>query len=94
MTAAEQGVDVMDGAALQRFAERARPGEVADDQQVLGAITERRLTGRAQFSGVRAEPQLPVTLPPEASCADGPRSRRSWRSCAGSPSGRDASGGR
>jgi hypothetical protein len=33
MTAAEQGVDLLDGAALQRFAERARRGEVAYDQQ-------------------------------------------------------------
>ncbi|MDX3575580.1 hypothetical protein [Streptomyces sp. FL07-04A] len=35
MTAAEQGVDVLDGAALQRFAERAQRGEVVYDQQVL-----------------------------------------------------------
>ncbi|TDC26122.1 hypothetical protein E1265_05100 [Streptomyces sp. 8K308] len=64
-TAAEQGVDVFDPAALQRFGKRARSGEVAYDRQVLNAIMERRLTGRA-LSGVdRAEPQLPVALPPD-----------------------------
>lgn len=65
MTAAEQGVDVMDGAALRRFAERAQRGEVAYDQQALGAIMERQLTGRALSGGARAEPQLPVALPPD-----------------------------
>lgn len=65
MTAAEQGVDVLDGAALQRFAERAQRGEVVYDGQALDAIMERRLTGRALSSAARAEPQLPVVLPPE-----------------------------
>ncbi|KUL45132.1 hypothetical protein ADL12_04290 [Streptomyces regalis] len=65
MTAAEQGVDVLDGAALQRFADRAQRGEVAYDQQALDAIMERRLTGRALAGVVRAEPQLPVVLPPD-----------------------------
>ncbi|MER7896230.1 hypothetical protein ABTX62_08885 [Streptomyces sp. NPDC096046] len=65
MTAAEQGVDVLDGAALQRFAERAQRGEVGYDQQALGVIMERRLTGRALSSAARAEPQLPVELPPD-----------------------------
>ncbi|CAL9540779.1 hypothetical protein [Streptomyces sp. enrichment culture] len=63
MTAAEQGVDVLDGAALQRFAERAQRGEVAYDQQALDMVMERRLTGRALSSVARAEPQLPVALP-------------------------------
>lgn len=63
MTAEEQGVDVLDGAALQRFAERAQRGEVAYDQQALDAIMERRLTGRALSGSARAEPQLPVVLP-------------------------------
>ncbi|MEV6181771.1 hypothetical protein [Streptomyces sp. NPDC052015] len=63
MTAAEQGVDVLDGASLQRFAERARLGEVAYDQQTLDAMMERRLTGRALSGSARAEPQLPVALP-------------------------------
>ncbi|MGW2701724.1 hypothetical protein [Streptomyces sp. NPDC001340] len=62
-TAAEQGVDVLDGAALQRFADRARRGEAAYDGQALDAIMERRLTGRALSGSARAEPQLPVTLP-------------------------------
>ncbi|MFJ8190049.1 hypothetical protein ACIQ8D_09810 [Streptomyces sp. NPDC096094] len=65
MTAAEQGVDVQDGAAFQRFADRAQRGEVACDQQALAAIMERRLTGRALSDGARAEPQLPVMLPPD-----------------------------
>lgn len=65
MTAAEQGVDVLDGAALQRFAERAQRGEVAYDQQALDMVMERRLTGRALSSVARAEPQLPVVLPPD-----------------------------
>ncbi|WP_234046232.1 hypothetical protein [Streptomyces adelaidensis] len=65
MTAAEQGVDVLDGAALQRFAERARRGEVVYDQQVLDAIMERRLTGNTLSGVARAEPQLPVVLPPD-----------------------------
>ncbi|MGW5674849.1 hypothetical protein ACWEV4_07155 [Streptomyces sp. NPDC003860] len=65
MTAAEQGVDVMDGAALQRFAERAQRGEVAYDRQALDMVMERRLTGRALSSVARAEPQLPVVLPPD-----------------------------
>ncbi|MCX5422607.1 UPF0158 family protein [Streptomyces sp. NBC_00078] len=63
--AAEQGVDVLDGAALQRFAERAQRGEVAYDQQALDMVMERRLTGRALSGVARAEPQLPVVLPPD-----------------------------
>ncbi|GGW81788.1 hypothetical protein FHS32_006462 [Streptomyces albaduncus] len=65
MTAAEQGVHIQDGAAFQRFADRAQRGEVAYDQQALAAIMERRLTGRALSDGARAEPQLPVMLPPD-----------------------------
>ncbi|MCK8437805.1 hypothetical protein G3I77_33840 [Streptomyces sp. D2-8] len=65
VTAAEQGVDVMDGAALQRFAERAQRGEIAYDQRTLDEIMDRRLNGRVLGDGVRAEPQLPVVLPPD-----------------------------
>ncbi|MFJ9540847.1 hypothetical protein ACIRPX_26745 [Streptomyces sp. NPDC101225] len=65
MTAAEQGVDVLDGAALQRFAERAQRGEVVYDRQVLDVIMERRLTGNTLSGVARAEPQLPVALPPD-----------------------------
>ncbi|MYT13626.1 MULTISPECIES: hypothetical protein [unclassified Streptomyces] len=64
-TAAEQGVDVRNGAALQRFAERAQRGEAAYDEQALGAIMERRMTGCALSDAARAEPQLPVALPPD-----------------------------
>ncbi|MGW1041866.1 hypothetical protein [Streptomyces sp. NPDC002547] len=65
VTAAEQGVDVQDGAAFQGFADRAQRGEVAYDQQTLAAIMERRQTGRALSGVARAEPQLPVMLPPD-----------------------------
>ncbi|MEU9111202.1 hypothetical protein AB0D04_05205 [Streptomyces sp. NPDC048483] len=64
MTAAEQGVDVSDGSALQRFAERAQRGEVAYDEEALEAVMERRLTGQVLSGVARAEPQLPVVLPP------------------------------
>ncbi|MES4886250.1 hypothetical protein ABVB69_38130 [Streptomyces sp. NPDC000349] len=63
MTAAEQGVDVMVGAAFQRFAERAQRGDAAYDQRVLDVIMDRRLNGRLLTNGARAEPQLPVVLP-------------------------------
>ncbi|MEV6954891.1 hypothetical protein [Streptomyces sp. NPDC051183] len=63
MTAAEQGVDILDGAELQRFAERARRGEAPYDEQALDAVMERRLTGRTLSRSARAEPQLPVALP-------------------------------
>ncbi len=64
VTAAEQGVDVMDQAAMTRFAERARNGEVPYDRDALDLITTRRMTaGSAQVE--RAEPQLPVSLPEE-----------------------------
>lgn len=65
VTAAEQGVDVLDGAALQRFAERAQRGEIAYDQRTLDEIMDRRLNGRVLADGARAEPQLPVVLPSE-----------------------------
>ncbi|MDX2821432.1 hypothetical protein PV416_10095 [Streptomyces ipomoeae] len=65
MTAAEQGVDVLDGAALQRFAERAQRKEVAYDEDALDGIMERRLVGRVLSDRARAEPQLPVVLPPD-----------------------------
>ncbi|WP_241745879.1 hypothetical protein [Streptomyces lydicus] len=64
-TAAVQGVDVLNGAALQRFAERAQRVEVAYAEQALDAIMERRMAGRALSDAARAEPQLPVVLPPD-----------------------------
>jgi hypothetical protein len=66
MTAAEQGVDVLDEAAFQRFAKRAQRGEVTYDQQALDRIMERQLTGRMLSSAARAEPQLPVVLPADS----------------------------
>ncbi|MFE7948803.1 hypothetical protein [Streptomyces sp. NPDC057426] len=62
-TAAEQSVDVRDGAAMQRFADRARRGEAAYDERALDAIMERRLSGRVLSGSARAEHQLPVALP-------------------------------
>lgn len=62
--AAEQGVDVFDQRALERFTERARHGRVPYDEAALAAIVQRhRLTGPPGVE--RAEPQLPVTLPGE-----------------------------
>ncbi|MET7905382.1 hypothetical protein ABZS86_29540 [Streptomyces sp. NPDC005355] len=64
VTATEQGVDIMDQAAMTRFAERARRGEVPYDRDALDAIMTRQMTaGPAQVE--RAEPQLPVALPEE-----------------------------
>ncbi|MEW2414042.1 hypothetical protein AB0953_09985 [Streptomyces sp. NPDC046866] len=60
--AAEQGVDLGSPAALARFSERARRGEVPYDDDVLQAIAARHM---AEPPGaLRAEPQLPVVLPP------------------------------
>ncbi|MFJ9448494.1 hypothetical protein ACIRRH_42860 [Kitasatospora sp. NPDC101235] len=61
-TAAEQGVDIFDQRAMERFIERAQRGQVPYDEAVLEEIVRRhRLTGPAMVD--RAEPQLPVTLP-------------------------------
>ncbi|MET8626987.1 hypothetical protein ABZW30_25030 [Kitasatospora sp. NPDC004669] len=63
-TAAEQGVDIFDQRAMERFIERAQRGQVPYDEAVLEEIVRRhRLTGPATVD--RAEPQLPVTLPSE-----------------------------
>lgn len=48
MTAVEQGVDVQDGAAFQRFADRAQRGEVAYDQQALDAAAAGSATWSAR----------------------------------------------
>ncbi|MGO4420444.1 hypothetical protein AB4Z54_17360, partial [Streptomyces sp. MCAF7] len=64
VTAAEQGVDIMDQAAMAGFAEQARREKVPYDRDILDAIMTRHMTaGPAQVE--RAEPQLPVTLPEE-----------------------------
>ncbi|WP_327258519.1 MULTISPECIES: hypothetical protein [unclassified Streptomyces] len=63
-TAAEQGVDIHDPAALQRFVERAQRGEVTYDQDVLDEVMRNHLT-RGPAAVTRAEPQLPVLLPAE-----------------------------
>ncbi|MDJ0379338.1 hypothetical protein [Streptomyces sp. G-G2] len=61
--AAEQGVDLGSPAALARFTERARRGDIPYDEDVLQAIAARHMTEGPPGS-LRAEPQLPVTLPP------------------------------
>ncbi|MDH6576198.1 hypothetical protein [Kitasatospora sp. MAP5-34] len=63
-TAAEQGVDIFDQRAMNRFTERAQRGQIPYDEAALEAIVRRhRLTGPATMD--RAESQLPVTLPSE-----------------------------
>ncbi len=61
--AAEQGVDLGSPAALARFSKRARQGEIPYDEDVLQAIAARHMT-EGSPDALRAEPQLPVTLPP------------------------------
>jgi hypothetical protein len=63
-TAAEQGVDIHDPAALQRFVERAQQGEVKYDREALDEVVRNHLT-RGPAVVTRAEPQLPVLLPAE-----------------------------
>ncbi|WP_406339659.1 hypothetical protein OG987_33560 [Streptomyces sp. NBC_01620] len=64
VTAAEQGVDVQDPAALESFVEQAQQGEVPYDQDVLDEVLRNHLT-RGPAEVTRAEPQLPVLLPAE-----------------------------
>ncbi|MET7858234.1 hypothetical protein ABZS81_13625 [Streptomyces sp. NPDC005318] len=64
VTAAEQGVDVQDPAALESFVEQAQQGEVPYDQDVLDEVLRNHLT-RGPAEVARAEPQLPVLLPAE-----------------------------
>ncbi|WP_369250382.1 hypothetical protein [Streptomyces sp. R41] len=59
-TAAEQGVDVYDGQALQDFVGRAQGGQVPYDPEVHQTIVERHVRSSEP---VRSEPQLPVALP-------------------------------
>lgn len=60
--AAEHGVDLGSPAALARFSERARQGEVPYDEDVLRAVAARHMA-EGPPGALRAEPQLPVTLP-------------------------------
>jgi hypothetical protein len=61
-TATEQGVDILDEQAMQRFVERAQRDEVAYDREALDAIVQRHLA-HGPATTHRAEPQLPVELP-------------------------------
>lgn len=64
MTAAGQGVDVGDQAAMLEFSQRAQRHEAPCDREVLDAVMAQHL----QYVAARverAEPQLPVTLPGE-----------------------------
>ncbi|MET9882685.1 hypothetical protein ABZZ20_05885 [Streptomyces sp. NPDC006430] len=68
--AAEQGVDLGSPAALARFSERARRGEVPYDEDVLQAIAARHMA-EGPPGALRAERQLPVVLPsPETLTAE------------------------
>ncbi|GAA3377925.1 hypothetical protein GCM10020367_55510 [Streptomyces sannanensis] len=78
-TAAEQGVDIHDQAAMTRFTERARRDEVPYDHDALDAIMARHLRADRPRTE-RSEPQLPVTLPDEdelrAQAAEAPPARQ------------------
>ncbi|WP_435110348.1 hypothetical protein [Nocardiopsis synnemataformans] len=63
-TAAEQGVDVLDQQAMQRFVEQAQRDDVPYDREALDTIVQRHLT-HGPATAHRAEPQLPVELPSE-----------------------------
>lgn len=63
-TAAEEGVDITDPGALQRFTERTQRGDVRFDEELLEKIAQRHRTEGPAAAG-RALPQLPVSLPPE-----------------------------
>jgi hypothetical protein len=68
-TAAEQGVDIVDRAAMTRFIERAQRGQAPYDRDALEAIMDRhQRTGPPLIA--RAEPQLPIALPGEAELRD------------------------
>ncbi len=68
-TAAENGVDIHDPAAMQRFIERVRRGQVAYDEALVERIARRRMAALGGGGGItagpveRALPQLPVVLP-------------------------------
>ncbi|MFE7357256.1 hypothetical protein ACFU8Q_29950 [Streptomyces sp. NPDC057543] len=64
VTAAEQGVDIQDPAALEHFVEQAQRDEVPYDRDVLDQVVRNHLT-RGPAAVTRAEPQLPVLLPGE-----------------------------
>ncbi|WP_406385270.1 hypothetical protein [Streptomyces sp. NBC_01618] len=64
VTAAEQGVDIQDPAALEHFVEQAQRDKVPYDRDVLDQVVRNHLT-RGPAAVTRAEPQLPVLLPGE-----------------------------
>ncbi|WP_406499241.1 hypothetical protein OG936_31165 [Streptomyces sp. NBC_00846] len=64
VTAAEQGVDIQDPAALEHFVEQAQRDKVPYDRDVLDQVMRNHLT-RGPAAVTRAEPQLPVLLPGE-----------------------------
>lgn len=68
MTAMAAGVDVTDGAAMQRFTLDVRNGRVEYDEDVLNEIVRRR--SQHDGSSERELPQLPVSLPSDEELAD------------------------
>ncbi|MFW6692152.1 hypothetical protein [Streptomyces sp. MAR4 CNX-425] len=84
-TAARHGVDVEDGAGMQRFVERVTSGEVPYDRDALDTVMERRASGAALSPATRAEPQLPVVLRRRPTCGRGPPTPYSSPSCAVPP---------
>jgi hypothetical protein len=68
MTAMAAGVDVTDGAAMQRFTLDVRNGRVEYDEDVLNEIVRR--SSLRDGSPERELPQLPVSLPPDEELAD------------------------
>ena len=68
MTALAAGVDVTDGAAMQRFTLDVRNGRVEYDEDVLNEIVRRR--SLHDDLSERELPQLPVSLPPDEELAD------------------------
>ncbi|MGW4398741.1 hypothetical protein ACWEHA_25965 [Amycolatopsis nivea] len=67
MNALRQGIDPTDHAAMERFLNEVRAGNVDFDEAVLEEIAARHLLDGAQPE--RAVPQLPVSLPPDAELA-------------------------
>ncbi|MBN9744838.1 hypothetical protein DMP23_27800 [Amycolatopsis sp. A1MSW2902] len=68
MNALRQGIDPTDNAAMERFLDEVRAGNVDFDEAVLEEIAARHLLDGGQPE--RAVPQLPVSLPPDAELAE------------------------
>lgn len=69
MTAIEAGIDTTDAAAMNRFVEQARSGDIEYDGATLQHIMERHLSGD-EATPPRAPTMPPVSLPPEDELAE------------------------